>query len=141
MTLEASIVAQYTDYSEFRTRFEHASAIFLEHFAPSRIAQQGLRYINHLDQERAVGGWGNWINPILLGAIGAEEFGEELQQAICDFRFRRPDGTLVFKHGVVHAVAHSRPPGICWTSITSLRILWNPLMRRTSLLDSTRSTP
>jgi len=103
LTLEASIVAQYTDYSEFRARFEAASRIFLEHFSPNRIAQQGLRYINHLNADRAVGGWGSWINPVLLGAIGAPELGDELQQAICDFRFRRPDGTLIFKHGVVPA--------------------------------------
>jgi uncharacterized protein (TIGR04255 family) len=103
MTLEASIVAEYTDYSEFRRRFERACRTFLEHYSPSRIAQQGLRYINHLEEERATGGWRDWINPVLLGAIGATEFGEELQQAICDFRFRRPDGTLVLKHGVVPA--------------------------------------
>jgi uncharacterized protein (TIGR04255 family) len=102
VTLEAT-APSYTHYEDFRARFERMWSAVLEVVRPTRCAQQGLRYINHIERDLPPSGWRAFINNELLGAIGSEVFGDELEQAICDFRLQRPDGQLVIKHGVVRA--------------------------------------
>lgn len=102
LTLEAT-APLYTDYSEFRRRFGEVWTAAEGLLSPSRCVQQGLRYINHIEREFRAAEWNRLINPILLGPIGSDVFGEELEQAICDIRLTRSDGQLVMKHGVVRA--------------------------------------
>lgn len=102
LTLEAA-AAQYTYYHEFRARFAEIWPAAIRTLRPQRRVQQGLRYVNHIDAERAPSEWRELINPQLLGAIGSPELGDDVEQAVSDYRFRRPDGTLALKHGLVRA--------------------------------------
>jgi uncharacterized protein (TIGR04255 family) len=102
LTVEAGVADSYT-FEEFYRRFDMAWTALLSQFQPSPLLQQGLRYINHLDRQIRDATWRDWVRPQLLGAIVADEFGDELEQAVCEFRFRRPDGSLVLKHGLVPA--------------------------------------
>jgi uncharacterized protein (TIGR04255 family) len=102
LTLEAS-AAEYTDYDEFRSRFAAIWPAAIRTLSPQRRVQQGLRYVNHIDMERAASEWGELINPQLLGAVGSTELGDDIEQAVSAYRFRRPDGTLILKHGIVRA--------------------------------------
>jgi uncharacterized protein (TIGR04255 family) len=101
-TLEAS-APTYTNYQEFRDRYELVWALVLEHVRPSRRVQQGLRYINHLDRDLPPSGWGEIINSTLFGALATEVFGDEIDQGLSDLRVRRPNGTLAMKYGLVRA--------------------------------------
>lgn len=102
VTLEAS-AAQYTDYQEFRSRFARIWPAATRSIRPQRRVQQGLRYVNHIDADVPVAGWADLINPVLLGAVGSKELGDEIEQAVSDYRLRQSDGTLVLKHGLVRA--------------------------------------
>jgi uncharacterized protein (TIGR04255 family) len=102
VTLEAG-PTNYTTFQEFRERFGEIWEATLSNLHPSHGAQQGLRYINHLERVIPPAEWRQLINPELLGAIGSDVLGDELQQAICDLRLTRPDGQLVIKHGLVKA--------------------------------------
>jgi len=81
----------------------------LAHLRPQRRIQQGLRYVNHIDRDLPASKWRTLINPKLLGAIGGSEFGDEVEQAMSDLRFRRRDGTLVLRHGLVRAGPSAAP--------------------------------
>jgi uncharacterized protein (TIGR04255 family) len=50
------------------------------------------------------------INPELLGPVGGEVFGDELDQVISDLRLGLEDGVLTVKHGIVRA-GPERTPG------------------------------
>jgi len=102
VTLEAE-PNQYTDYQEFRARFESLWGVVLEHLRPLRRVQQGLRYIDHIARELRGPDWEEWINPDLLGLTRLERFGDSLDHALTDLRFSLPDGQLSFKHGMVRA--------------------------------------
>lgn len=108
VTLEAE-ANQYTDYDEFRARFEQLWPVVLDHLSPVRRVQQGLRYIDHLDRDLQAREWAEWINPDLLGAAGLPQFADNLEYALTDLRFRLPDGQLSLKHGMVRAGPENAP--------------------------------
>ena len=102
LTLEAA-AAEYTDYNEFRRRFSQLWPAALRSLRPQRRVQQGLRYVNHIDADRTPAGWRGLINPELIGPVGSAVLGNDIDQAVSDYRIRQPDGTLVVRHGLVRA--------------------------------------
>jgi uncharacterized protein (TIGR04255 family) len=103
LTLEAVAADEhYTSYREFGERFSQIWGAVLEHFRPRAVLQQGLRYVNHIERELAVGDWQLLINPELLGPL-TTSFSTGLVQAMADLRFELDDGLLAFKHGLVPA--------------------------------------
>jgi uncharacterized protein (TIGR04255 family) len=100
LTLEADIAVKYTSYDEFISRFRMAWTALSEHFSPTQIVRQGLRYVDHLEGEHPAADWATYINPILLGPL-VDAFKEGLDQSVSELRFSRDDGVLVFKHGMV----------------------------------------
>lgn len=102
LTLEVD-AAKYTHYEHFRERFDAAWTALATHFSPARRVQQGLRYVNHIEQSTLTNGWSSVINPQLLGPVASDAFGDEIDQALSEVRLRRPDGQLSVKHGLTVA--------------------------------------
>ncbi len=103
LTLEAAIATKYSNYEDFRTRFARVWDAALRHLQPSEATQQGLRYVDHLDwPDVPKNEWGRYINSKLLGVLGADEFGVDVQHTLTDSRLDLGDGTILsFKYGLV----------------------------------------
>ena len=103
LTLEAALPAgRYTSYEEFSGRFSQVWATLVDHFKPTAILQQGLRYVDHIERELPPAEWARLVNPGLLGPL-ATSLSAGVVHAISDLRFQREDGFLAFKHGLVPA--------------------------------------
>ncbi|HEY7829687.1 MAG TPA: TIGR04255 family protein [Solirubrobacteraceae bacterium] len=100
LTLEADVGESYTSYDEFVKRFRLVWGATLDHFAPSQVVRQGLRYVDHLEGDRSPAEWAKLVNKDLLGPL-AGVFGQSVAQSVSELRFRREDGVLVFKHGML----------------------------------------
>lgn len=102
LTIEADPSIRYTSYDEFAEHFRRVWAAVIEHFAPSQVTRQGLRYTDHIEGDRPASDWRAYINEDLLGPlVGA--FAEGVAQSMSELRFAREDGVLVFKHGMMPA--------------------------------------
>lgn len=102
LTLEADVSERYTSYDEFQGYFAQVWDAVLEYFGPTRVLRQGLRYVDHIEGAGDAGEWERYINKDLLGPlIGA--FGPGVAQSVSELSFPRPDGVLVFKHGMLPA--------------------------------------
>jgi uncharacterized protein (TIGR04255 family) len=100
VTLEADVGIRYTSYDEFIARFRLAWEAVCEHFGPTQVLRQGLRYVDHLEADLPAAEWASYINADLLGPlVGA--FGIGVGQSVSELRFSRDDGVLVFKHGML----------------------------------------
>jgi len=99
LSLEAG--PAYTDSMDFADRFTRIWTAALEHFRPTRRAQQGLRYVNYLEGDHSASQWRALINPDLMGPIGGDELGDDVEQWVSDFRLARPNGTLILRHGFI----------------------------------------
>jgi len=103
VTLEAS-APQYTNYSEFKRRFERVWAATLKTVSPGLRTQIGLRYINHLVRDvKSPSEWAKWIEPELLGVLASPIWNGGLQQGVSHLVIETADGTLSVKHGIVRA--------------------------------------
>jgi uncharacterized protein (TIGR04255 family) len=103
VTIETTGAGEYSSYDEFAKRFAGVWDALRQHYAPSSVLRQGLRYVDHLEgAERSPEEWARFINPELIGPL-AGALGSGLEQAISDYRFRYEDAALVFKHGIVPA--------------------------------------
>jgi len=100
LTLEADVAVRYTDYDEFIDRLRLVWGATLEHFGPSQVLRQGLRYVDHLEDNRPAADWASLINSDLLGPL-VGVFGAGVAQSVSELRFPREDGVLVFKHGML----------------------------------------
>lgn len=100
VTLEADVSIQYTNYDEFIARFRMAWEAVCEHFNPTQVLRQGLRYVDHLKGDRLAAEWASYINPTLLGPL-VDAFKSGVDQSVSELRFMRDDGVLVFKHGIL----------------------------------------
>jgi len=98
----------YTGYAEFRERFERVWDAALTLLRPAKRVQQGLRYVNHIEGKKSGHEWGSFINGELLGPIGSQRFGADIEQAVCEMALRRPDGQLKLKHGIVQGGPHAK---------------------------------
>ncbi len=91
---------RYTSYAEFIERFQLLWQATLDHFGPTQVLRQGLRYVDHFESQRLQRSGYLWINPELLGPLlGA--FGSGVRQSVSELQFPQDDGVLVFKHGLV----------------------------------------
>jgi uncharacterized protein (TIGR04255 family) len=101
VTVEANPAARYTSYDEFVARFRIVWDAVLKHFDPTQVLRQGLRYVDHIAKpSSADDDWSTLINAELLGPLGGA-FGGGVAQSVSELRFRRADGALVFKHGML----------------------------------------
>lgn len=100
VTLEADIAAGYTSYDGFVEQFRLVWQAILAHFAPDRVARQGLRYVDHIEGERTAPEWAALINHDLLGPL-VDRFGTAIAQSASELRLTREDGVLVFKYGML----------------------------------------
>ena len=103
LTLEASAGAEYTSYERFKELFALVWGAILEQVRPSRLVHQGLRYIDHIEGDHSGQEWAEYINPELLGGLAGPHLSEGLFRAASELRFRRDDGVLLFRHGIVEA--------------------------------------
>ncbi len=109
LTIETNGAGEYSSYDEFAKRFRRVWDALQEHFAPAAVVRQGLRYIDHLEDDvRTPAEWARLINPELMGAL-AGALAEGLEHAISEYRFRYGETSLVFKHGIAPAGAENRP--------------------------------
>src|ERR1035437_5006996 len=102
-TLEAVAGGRYSSYSEFGALLREIWPAVVEHLTPSRITQQGLRYVDHLEGNRTPTEWAEWVNPVLLGGLTTEQLGTDLEQAISEMTYNLEDGRIVLRHGIVRA--------------------------------------
>jgi uncharacterized protein (TIGR04255 family) len=136
VTIETTGAGEYSSYEEFGKRFRAVWDGLLEHFAPSAVLRQGLRYVDHLeDGERSPEEWARLINPELMGPL-AGPLAAGLEQAIADYRFRYDDSVLVFKHGIIPAGAENRPGYLldfdCFTDEATDAVATDAVMERFS---------
>jgi uncharacterized protein (TIGR04255 family) len=105
VTLEASVAKKYSNYAEFRERFAHIWDVVLRLLSPTKVAQQGLRYINFFDwQDVKVADWGRYINPHLLGLLGADEIAPNVEHTVADARLQLTEEIYItFKYGLVRS--------------------------------------
>lgn len=105
VTLEASIATKYSNYDEFRERFEYVWTVALAQLKPSQLVQQGLRYVDHLDwDDVALGEWTRYVNEHLLGVLGVQELRERTVHTLTDARLELDDQvTLALKYGLVRS--------------------------------------
>jgi len=108
VTLEAGVSAGYSSYERFSERFGQAWQAVLDHFRPSAVTRQGLRYVDHIEGELPAAEWQRLINPELLGPLTGT-LAAGVLQAVSEYRFSRDDGLLVFKHGMVNAGLEQNP--------------------------------
>ena len=69
LTLEADVSERYTSYDEFGRYFAQVWSAVLEHFAPTRVLRQGLRYVDHIEGAAYAGERSRYINGDLLGPL------------------------------------------------------------------------
>jgi uncharacterized protein (TIGR04255 family) len=102
LTLEASIATKYSTYEEFETRYTKLWEVALRHLGPSRLVQQGLRYVDFFDwSDVALHDWAHYIAVPLLGTVGVDHFADHVEHTITDARVRLdPLGTMSLKYGI-----------------------------------------
>lgn len=103
LTLEAAAGGSYSSYQSFSKLFRILWEALVEHLRPARVNQQGLRYVDHLEGERAASEWAEWINPELLGGIAGEVLSPGLERSVCELLYPQDDGRLIFRHGITEA--------------------------------------
>lgn len=102
VTLEASIATKYSTYDEFHDRFERAWDAVLRHLEPTRITQQGLRYVDFFDwADVKPDGWDQFISSALLGTLGVKELVHHVEHSVTDVRLKLRDlGFMSLKYGL-----------------------------------------
>jgi uncharacterized protein (TIGR04255 family) len=136
VTIETTGAGEYSSFDEFGKRFRAVWDGLLEHFAPSAVLRQGLRYVDHLeDGDRSPEEWTRLINPELMGPL-AGPLAAGLEQAIADYRFRYDDDVLIFKHGIIPAGMENRPGYLLdfdyFTDVASPEVATDAVMERFS---------
>lgn len=108
LTLEAH-PTQYTNFKTFSGQFETLWNALTAIAPPTRVLRQGLRYIDHLEQQLLGPQWNSFINPQILGILGDEEVGPKIERSMSEYRFVTAEGTIVFKHGMAKAGPEDKP--------------------------------
>lgn len=103
LSLEAAQATKYSNYGDFRDRFVFVWQAAQQHLGPSKIAQQGLRYVDHFDwPDVANDQWRRYVNESLLGVLGIDGVSNRVQHTLTDCRLDLGDGiVLSFKYGLV----------------------------------------
>lgn len=121
LTLEASIATKYSTYEEFHARFEQAWDVALRHLEPTRVVQQGLRYVDFFDWEDVgLRDWSRYIAWPLLGVLGVKEFVDHVEHAVTDVRLQLGDlGVMSLKYGLSRGGPNNIPGFLLDTDVFS----------------------
>ena len=92
----------YTNFGEFLLRMTEILDAVHRTLRPTSSVRVGLRKVNHLHSEAVTSPheWSEIVNPVLLGALGCEEFPVAPVFALSDLRFQDGDNMLVVRHGL-----------------------------------------
>lgn len=98
-SLEAT---SYDDFDAFDALFEGAFAGFEPAFGTPRITRIGVRYVNHVRDERLAGAtMSQIVNPALLGPIGTDALGTDVAGSTGSIRFDEPGFSVTLQHGLL----------------------------------------
>lgn len=105
VTLEASVATKYSNYEEFRNRFEYIWNVVVKSLGPTSVQQQGLRYIDFFDwPDVGSADWSRYINAHLLGLLAANELAGHVEHTLTDTRLKLTDEmAIAFKYGLVRS--------------------------------------
>jgi uncharacterized protein (TIGR04255 family) len=99
LSLEAT---SYDDFDSFEATFEQAFAGFEPTFGLPRVTRIGVRYVNHVPDERLDGDTlAEVISPELLGPIGSSKLGCDVLGSTTALRFQEPEFAVTIQHGLV----------------------------------------
>jgi uncharacterized protein (TIGR04255 family) len=99
LALEA---AHYHDFDDFAGELSAIVEALDEVFKPRREVRLGLRYVNHIDDERLrEDGIRYFLKEQLISPVGTPELGDDLVGSLAELRFREPEGTLAIRHGLI----------------------------------------
>jgi len=92
----------YDRYEDFASHLESVLDLLRE-LGVGIVERVGLRYINELRHSpaRRPDDWAELVRKELLGIVRGSDLRGDILHAIQDIRLRRPDGTLVIRHGFV----------------------------------------
>lgn len=91
----------YVDFDDFVGEFKQVLRDLEAVFAPQTEVRLGVRYINHIEDERLPKrGISFFVNEQLAGPVG-QDLGNELQHSLCELRFRERDTWVALRHGLI----------------------------------------
>jgi uncharacterized protein (TIGR04255 family) len=103
LALEA---VHYLDFDDFAGELSAIVEALNEVFKPQREVRLGLRYVNHIDDERLrEEGIRPFLNEQLISPVGGD-LGGDLLGSLAELRFREHEGTLVIRHGLVEPASY-----------------------------------
>jgi uncharacterized protein (TIGR04255 family) len=101
LTLEAMAGGRYSSYRDFASLFALLWAAVLKHVSPSTITRQGLRYVDHIEEERSPQQWAELVNPVLLGPLLDGPLGDCVERTVTELVYSwEPGRMLIFRHGI-----------------------------------------
>ena len=101
LTLESR---RYTSIDDFIGRFEKLLHAATKHLGVEDRSRLGLRFINEMRSADAtkLSDWAELLNPKFVGFGGAAELIDgTIEHAFSEIQSKRPDGTLVIRHGLL----------------------------------------
>jgi len=91
----------YVDFDDFVAELNQVLQDFEAVFEPQTEVRLGVRYINHIEDERlAKRGISFFVNEQLAGPVG-RDLGNELQHSLCEMRFRERETWVALRHGLI----------------------------------------
>ncbi len=110
LTLECR--GQYS-FAPFIQRFEQLLSLGVKHLGLRERARVGIRFVNEARSEGAttLGHWGALLNPKFVGFAGGDVLEGTVEHALQELRWKRSDGQLVLKHGLLQGTTVVSRPG------------------------------
>lgn len=91
----------YVDFDDFVAELKQVLRDLETVFEPQTEVRLGVRYINHIEDERlAKRGISFFVNEPLAGPVGGD-LGNELQHSLCELRFRERETWVAIRHGLI----------------------------------------
>jgi len=91
----------YVDFDDFVAELKQVLQDFEAVFEPQTEVRLGVRYINHIEDERLTKrGISFFVNEQLAGPVG-RDLGNELQHSLCELRFRERETWVALRHGLI----------------------------------------
>jgi uncharacterized protein (TIGR04255 family) len=96
----------YLDFDDFVSEFSRILKCMEEIFAPRLETRLGVRYVNHVEDERIEKrGIDYFISPELAAPVGSA-LGKDLVQSQCELLFRQGEAFVAIRHGLVAATTY-----------------------------------